>query len=255
MPAPQFPPLLNGRSVAGALDPLAEACRLVVAGACGAADVLWSRNTEVADCAIVLEPDVALARCQQLVPMTMVAVAEALAVLCPPKVAVEFGWPGDILVNGATAGDVRLAAATCASEDVPQWLVIGMRLQLLHGDKDYEPGERLDVTCLAEEGAETISRSDVLASLASHWMARLNRWQDDGFRPLHDQWLYRARGRDAVVTFAQKGDQVTGKVLGLDENAGLMLKDGDQPLQILPMAPHLLHLNEGGQLDAGGEFP
>lgn len=243
-----MPPLLSGSSVSGAVRPFDEACRLAEVAERGAGDVIWSRNTEAADCAIILEPDVPLARCQQLVPMTMVAMSEALAMLCPPKVAVEFRWPGDIMINGAKGGDVRLAAAACASEAVPTWIVIAMRLQLVHGDKDFEPGERLDITCLAEEGAGGRSRSEVIGSACSHWMARLNRWQEDGFRALHDQWLYRAVGRDEVMTMSYAGEDVAGRVMGLDDEAGLILRNDDQSLRILSFAPFIMHLNDAGEL-------
>ena len=42
---------------------------------------------------------------------------------------------------------------------------------------------------------------------SSRW---LNTWQDEGFRPVHDQWLFRAEGREAPVTVAHGGERCRG---------------------------------------------
>ena len=41
---------------------------------------------------------------------------------------------------------------------------------------------------------------------------------------MHDQWLFRAEGREAPIAVAHGGERVEGQVLGLDESANLLLK-------------------------------
>ena len=79
-------------------------------------------------------------------------------------------------------------------------------------------------TSLSEEAGPEITRTDILQSLAAHFLTWLNTWQDEGFRPVHDQWLFRAEGREAPITIVHGRASVEGQVLGLDESANLLVK-------------------------------
>jgi biotin-(acetyl-CoA carboxylase) ligase len=220
LPDPKFPPLFKGHPVKAPRKPFAEACRLAETHALGAADVVWSRSTARADLALVLEPDVTLERSLEMAPLMMVALGDCLGALAPPKLAVHYRWPTSILLNGAKAGEVRLACPRIALDRTPAWLVVGASLEIVG------PDEREDWTCtsLTEEAGQRISRSEILQSLAAHFLAHLNAWHDDGFAPVHDQWLFRAEGREAPTTIEHAGERVEGQVLGLDQGVNLILK-------------------------------
>jgi BirA family transcriptional regulator, biotin operon repressor / biotin---[acetyl-CoA-carboxylase] ligase len=218
---PRFPPLLKGHAVKAPAEPFAHACRLAQAHELGAGDVVWSRSTARVALAIVLEPEVALERAVQMAPLLMVAFGDCLGALCPPKVSVQYRWPQGFLLNGTMAGEVRLAAPRIPAGDVPEWMVVAAAL-------DIEPprGERQDWsrTTLAEEAGPEITRTDILQSLPAHFLTRLNAWQEEGFRAVHDEWLFRAEGREKPVTIAHGGESLEGQVIGLDENANLLLQ-------------------------------
>ena len=188
---PQFPPLLEGHAVRAPKKPFAEACRRVQARKLGAGDVVWSRNTARAEFAVVLEPEVALERALQMGPLLMVALGDCLGSLCPPKVAVQYRWPRGILLNGAMAGEVRIAAPSAPAAEVPAWLVVGAELDIAAPREDRQEWSK---TSLSEEAGPDITRTDILQSLAAHFLTRLHTWQEEGFRPVHDQWLFRAEG-------------------------------------------------------------
>ena len=156
--------------------------------------MVWSRNTGRAELAVVLEPEVALERALQMGPLLMVALGDCLGSLCPPKVAVQYRWPGGILLNGALAGEVRLAAPRVPASEIPAWLVVGAELDIAAPREDRQEWSR---TSLGEEAGPDITRTDILQSLAAHFLTWLNTWQEEGFRPVHDQWLFRAEGREA----------------------------------------------------------
>ena len=61
-------------------------------------------------------------------------------------------------------------------------------------------------------------------SLAAHFLTWLNTWQEEGFRPVHDQWLFRAEGREEPTRMAHGGEHLEAQVLGLDECANLLLR-------------------------------
>jgi biotin-(acetyl-CoA carboxylase) ligase len=221
---PQFPPLLKGHAVKAPAKPLAHACRLAAARELGAGDLVWSRNASRAQMAVVLEPEVALERALQMGPLLMVALGDCLGSLAPPKVAIHYRWPGTILLNGSIAGEVRVAAPRVGADAVPDWLVVGADLDIAGPRGDRQDWSR---TSLAEEAGPGITRTDVLQSLAAHCLTWLNTWQEEGFRPVHDQWLFRAEGREAPVRIEHDGKSVEGEVLGLDEGANLLVKTAD----------------------------
>jgi biotin-(acetyl-CoA carboxylase) ligase len=223
LPDPDFPPLLKGYPVPASKTPFDEACRRVRAGEIGAGDVVWSLDTALADLAVVLEPEVPLDRAVQMAPLLMVALGDCLGALGPPKLAMQYRWPTSILLNGSVAGDVRIAAPRVTPGQIPQWLVVAVRLAIA------AEGTRSDWsrTSLAEEADATLTRTDILQSLAAHFLTRLNAWNDDGFRPVHDQWLFRAEGRETQAVVEHRGERIEGRVLGLDESVGLIVETPD----------------------------
>jgi BirA family transcriptional regulator, biotin operon repressor / biotin---[acetyl-CoA-carboxylase] ligase len=228
---PLFPPLLKGHAVRAPAQPMAEACRGAQSHALGAGDIVWSRNTARATLAIVLEPDVALERALQMAPLLMVALGDCLGALCPPQVAVQYRWPRDIVLNGTVAGGVRIAAPRIPLDQVPAWLVVGADLEIAAPQEDRRDWSR---TSLAEEAGPDITRTDVLQSVAAHFMTWLHTWQEEGFRAVHDQWLFRALGRDKPMAIAHGAESSEGRVIGLDEGANLLLEGAAGKVRCVP---------------------
>jgi biotin-(acetyl-CoA carboxylase) ligase len=233
---PQFPPLLQGHAVKAPVRALARACELARTRALGAGDVVWSRTTARAELAVVLEPEVALARAAQMAPLMMVALGDCLGALAPPKLGVHYRWPGALLLNGSVAGEVRLGAPRARADATPEWLVVSAGLDIQAPREERREWSR---TSLAEEAGADITRTDVLQSLAAHFLTWLNTWQDDGFRPVHDQWLFRAEGRESPATFSHRNTRVEGQVLGLDESANLLLKTAAGKVESLAFLDHV----------------
>ncbi len=105
--------------------------------------------------------------------------------------------------------------------EIPAWLVVGAELDIAAPREDRQEWSK---TSLSEEAGPDITRTDILQSLAAHFLTRLHTWQEEGFRPVHDEWLFRAEGREAPITVAHGGESVEGQVLGLDESANLLLR-------------------------------
>ena len=227
---PRFPPLLTAHAVKAPTVPFAHACRLAQAHEFGAGDLVWSRNVGRVALAIVLEPEVALERALQMAPLLMVAFGDCLGSLCPPKVAVQYRWPTGILLNGTLAGEVRLGAPRTQAGVIPDWLVVGAELDIEAPREERQDWSR---TTLAEEAGPEITRTDILQSLPAHFLTRLNAWQEEGFRPVHDQWLFRAEGRETAVVVAYGGESIEGRVVGLDESANLLLQTADGKVHCL----------------------
>lgn len=226
-PDPEFPPLLTGHSIPGSDDPMLLARTGIFKGIYGAGDVLWSKDQDTVDVAIILEPEVGLENAVQMIPLTMVACGDCLGVLTPPQVGVTFHWPNAIKVNDGLVGQVRAMVSTTISGAVPDWLIIGLKIRLRHSRTDLEPGEAPSVTALAEEGCADLTRTEFIESFTRHFLTWMNQWSDDGFKPVHAAWLYRTTDQNEKTTISLGKDSFDCIFLGLDENGNLLGQTDD----------------------------
>lgn len=239
---PTFPPLLTGHGVKAPLKPFAEACRRAQEGGeFGAGDIFWGRSTDTVLWAVILEPEVPLQQAQQMMPLAMAAIGDCLGALTPPQVAVTFRWPNIILVNNGEAGHVKVGVqAGCANDAIPAWMVIGLDVGLTWPSSASEPGENPHLTVLAEEGCEELTRTKVIESYSRHFLTWLNIWQDEGFKPVADSWLFKAADRGETVTLNHGGDEVSGVFTGLDENGAMLLKNASGDMRLLELTDHFI---------------
>ena len=87
------------------------------------------------------------------------------------------------------------------------------------------PGDR-PRTSLAEEGCGEVSAIDLLEEFGRHFLGWINRWQEEGVRPVQQAWLRRATGLGKEVE-VRVGQQVrTGIFEGLSETGAMRLVKG-----------------------------
>ncbi|WP_099827295.1 biotin/lipoate--protein ligase family protein [Oceaniglobus indicus] len=212
-----LPPLFTAEASG---EPFADACARAGAG-CDAGLVLHDLALERLRAALVLAPDVPLARAMTMLPLCAVGFQNALGALAPPEVSVHLDWDGGLRVNGGRAGALRIAAATRDPDAVPDWLVIGLTLDLWPGP--HEGGETPDTTALYAEGCVDVAPDILIEAWIRHTLVWLNRWEDEGNAPLHREWAGFAHVIGAGIDVA--GEH--GTFTGLDENFALLLKQGD----------------------------
>ena len=231
---PELPPLLKGRRSL----PGVSAVRAAVDGAqshsLGAGDLIWTDDAGIAGFAIVLEPEVPLIEAAQVLPLSMAAVGDCIGVLTPPQVGLMYHWPNQVQVNGALAGHTTLISATSDQQEVPDWLVIAVEITLQFNPDADEPGHDLDRTALIEEGCEGLTAVEFISSCSRHFLTWLNIWQNDGFRPVHQNWLERMAGRDAAIAVPLAGAEPV-IVKGLDEDGGLLYASGNGQTKSVPL--------------------
>lgn len=223
---PDFPPLMQGIHAAGA-DPVEAACSEAMAG-CEAGTILYDITPEQLRAAIVLAPEVPLQKAAAMVPLTGVAVQNALGALGPSELPVHLQWDGPIRVNGAVCGHVRGLTGPGAPEAVPDWLVTGIALTFAR--PGLAGGETPDETDLRSEGCGDLSPTDFLESWSRHLLNWVARWEDEGMAPLHREWSGLAHGIGTDVTVLER----QGHLLGFDEDLGLLLRQDGQTT-VLPV--------------------
>jgi len=219
-------------SMQGALD---AAMRLAADGA-DPGTFVWTQREDAADCAIVLSPSEPLEPSLLVAYVTMVAVGDALGALIPPIIPVGFGWPDRVIVNGAPAGGIRIAAADTATDaDIPDWMVASVTLAFKAPAAHKDPGREPHRTALEMEGCGELTIPEFLESFARHFLYWMNRWKDDGFAPVKLAWLEHAAGfgeRNQGMETA--GPWSTRTLLWMDEKGGVQFRGHpDDPIHPL----------------------
>jgi len=230
---PTFPPLFTGQQVTGQADPFAKACSQALLG-CDAGLVIHNINADALRAAIVFTPEVALEQAMAVMITCGVGFQNALGALAPPEVAVHLGWQGEILVNGAGCGRLRVAASHADPRTEPNWLVVGLEIPLIPPSENslgYTP----DKTCLYEEGCVDVNPQTLLEAWVRHSLVWINRWADDGVKPLHAEWRGLAQDQGEDISFDLAGERYKGTYVGVDEDFGMLLRSGDDT-RVIPLS-------------------
>ncbi len=210
MTAPVFPPLLSGMATVD--NPMDVAVAMATEG-CDAGTVIYNLSGNDLRAAIVFAPEVPLADAMAMLPACGIGFQNALGSVAPPEVAVHLDWNGGIRLNGGACGRLRAKASGTVPDDIPDWLIIGLELPLWPASDD--PGDTPDETALYAEGCMDVDPVLLLESWARHMLVWVNRWDDDGVKPLHSelQGLMHGLGE--------------GDFVGLDERFGMLRRDGE----------------------------
>jgi biotin-(acetyl-CoA carboxylase) ligase len=188
-PALDLPPpyrLLTLREVG---DAFVHAAR--VADEAGAGTLVHVGRFDLAEVAVVLEPEEPLRTARRALYAGMVALADALAVHAPPEKPITFDWPDAVRVDGGLVGGARLAWPQGADEDEPPpWLVFGAMIRTVAMGEE-EPGLRPLSAALEEEGFDQLDSGRLVESFARHLMVAIDAWQEQGFGEIAKGYLPR----------------------------------------------------------------
>jgi biotin-(acetyl-CoA carboxylase) ligase len=105
-------------------------------------------------------------------------------------------------------------------------MVAGVEMAMLGAPDRPEPGLAPEQTTLWDEGCADIDPVSLVESIARHFLAWLNIWQDDGFKAVHEAWLARCEERGGELALDHAGKRHHGRFLGLDEDGNLLLQTG-----------------------------
>lgn len=222
-----FPPLMQGHQVSGSEDPFDTACKKAILG-CDAGLVTYNLAPDILRAALVFAPEVPLLKAMAMLPTCGVGFQNALGALAPPEVAVHLEWQGQIRINGARCGALRVAASNTDPDTVPDWLVIGLELPLWPASEDS--GNTPDETALYAEGCADVEAPALLESWARHSLHWITRWEEDGGKSVHSEWRGLAHG---IGEDTMRGG-LSGTFLGIDEDFGMLLR-ADDTTHLIPL--------------------
>ena len=156
----------------------------------GAGTLVHVGRFDMAEFAVVLEPDEPLRTARRAFYAGMNAMTDALIAHAPPEKPIVIDWPDALRVDGGLVGGGRLAWPKGAAEDrVPDWLVFGGMIRTV--SMTEEAGLHPLETALDQEGFEEHGASALVESFARHLMVAIDAWEQDGFGAVMKEYLPR----------------------------------------------------------------
>lgn len=179
----------------------------------GAGTLVFVGRFDLAEFALVLEPDEPLRTARRTFYACMAALADTLSAHAPPDTDIRIAWPDSISVNRGLVGGGRMAWPDGADEDEPpEWLAFGAMVRLV-SMSGTEAGLHPLSAALEDEGFDEFGAERLMESYARHFMVMLDAWREQGFAAVAKSYLQR---------LAPESD--TGIHRGIDENGDLLLR-------------------------------
>ena len=176
-------------------DAFAHAQR--IAPEMGAGTLVYVGRFDLAEFAVVLEPEEPLRTARRAFYAGMAALADALIALAPPEKPMDIVWPDMLRIDAGLVGGGRLAWPARAKEDeVPAWLVFGAAIRTVSLTDD--PGLNPLSTALEQEGFSDATGSQLVEGFARHFMTINDAWQEFGFSAVAKSYLPRLRVESAA---------------------------------------------------------
>ena len=206
----------------------------------GAGTLVHVGRFDLAEFAVVLEPEEPLRLARRSFYAGMVALVDALIAYAPPEKPVTVAWPGAVSVDGGLIGGGRLAWPAGASEDAPpDWLVFGATIRTVAMGEE-EPGLLPLSSALDQEGFDDLTSGRLVESFTRHLMVAVDGWQETGFASVGKKYLRCLAPESGIRS-------------GLDDNGDLLRRhagkavDERRPLKAaLAAAPSWLDPATGG---------
>lgn len=226
MPVPLLPPAFRLVVVDREVDAF-ERARGAAPQGLDDGTAYWTDRGDRLRLAFAFRPQTGRAEALETVYVLGVAAADALAAAVPAGLPLGLGWPGDLVLDGARVGRLRVALGP---GEMPSWLVLGVGIDL--GPSAREPGETPDLTTLADAGAEDEVTGAALAEgVARHLLHWLDRWAEDGLGPVRAAWNRRCHRRGEVARLELAGAMRAGPIGGLDAAGRFRIGSQALPLE------------------------
>jgi hypothetical protein len=192
----------------------------------GAGTLVYVGRFDIAEFAVVLEPDDPAQCAWRALYAGMVALADALATLAPPRKPIAIEWPDAIRLDGGLVGGGRLAWPEGADAAAPPpWLVFGAMIRMAPMAGDGSQPRSL-TSALEDDGFGDVGPDRLVGSFARHFMRVIDHWREAGFGVIAD-------------SYASRLERTKGVRRDFGDSAELLLTRADRPVEPHRLAPLL----------------
>jgi hypothetical protein len=181
---------------------------------------------DVAEFAVVLEPDEAFAFAWRAFYAGMVALTDALLTVAPPEKQIAIEWPDVIRFDGQLVGGGRLAWPHGAVDgEPPPWLVFGAMIRTALPAADGS-ALRPFASRLNDEELGGDASDRLIESFARHLMGVIDRWREADFAVVSNAYVSRLA-------------HLNGLRASVGDNGDLLLTRIGMPVERLSLHPLL----------------
>jgi biotin-(acetyl-CoA carboxylase) ligase len=159
----------------------------------GAGTLVFVGRFDLAEFAVVLEPEEALVNARLSFYAGMTALADALSALAPPETPIAIEWPDRLEIGRRLVGGGRLGWPQYADEhERPDWLVFGAVIRLVSMRSEEAALHPLS-TALADEGFGEVAAERLVECFARHLMVAIDRCGEGDFAAIAQGYISRLR--------------------------------------------------------------
>jgi hypothetical protein len=187
-PALDLPPAFRPVTLREVGDAFAHA--RANAAALGAGALVFVGRLDLAEFAVVLEPDEPLRTARRAFYAGMAALTDALLAHAPPSKLIGCSWPDAITVDHGLVGGGQLAWADGPENEPPDWLVFGGMIRTV-SIAGGETGLHPLPTAIEDEGFDDAGAAKLVGSFARHLMVQTDAWSEFGFAAIAKAYLSR----------------------------------------------------------------
>lgn len=172
---------------------------------------------------VILRPRFNMGLASQLTLLTGVAVAQTMRKISGCEAALK--WPNDVLIKGKKACGI-LAEARSRNADHPEYVVIGVGMNVNLNADDFPEDCRESSTSLLLETGQEISRCRLLQEFLLVFENNYINYLEKGYDYLRKIWLENncTIGRRVEIKTAP-GQIITGEAVDLGFSGGLLIKN------------------------------
>lgn len=180
----------------------------------------WMSETGNLYMSMVLRPRVSAGDSGQLSFLAAVALAQTVESFLPQGIDIALKWPNDLLITGRKAAGILLEAESATPSSGPDWLVLGMGLNLRHAPDG--------AVALYDLAGTTIDVDAARDRLMGNVLSLYRRWQTDGFAPVRSAWLDRAARLGQSIRVRLPNEEFYAVFDGIDARGALevTMQDG-----------------------------
>jgi hypothetical protein len=181
----------------------------------GAGTLVFVGRFDLAEFAVVLEPDEPLRTARCAFYAGMAALTDALMAHAPPEKPIICVWPDAIYVDQGLVGGGQFAWSDGPEDESPEWLVFGGMIRTV-SMAEGDPGLQPFSTAIEDEGFDEAGAAELIGSFARHLMVQIDSCQEFGFNEIVNTYLKRLA--------SEKGAR-----RDIDDNGDLLVRRLDKP--------------------------